>query len=227
MRVRNSAASFTAFALPQPISIPECPLARPLMYRVYHCSFGTVRIFGKTASVFTPPAQPIRSEFPFSWSRLMSVFPFRTAEESASTPVMPASSSTVKRHSSGVSGRLVRAESIRATPAPLSAPRVVPSAQTQPSLMQVEIPQERKSNGAADSGTISMCPCRVMEGKPRRMMIFPAASSMHSRECFAANNFRYSRIFSSCPDGRGIFAISSKYSSADGMQLLCFEELVY
>ncbi len=92
------------------------------------------------------PAQPTVSASSLVPSRLTSRRPVTSEASSAFAPSRPCSSDTVKRSSSGpwaISGSSATA-SAAATPMPLSAPSVVPSATTQsPSTNDVDPPFAR------------------------------------------------------------------------------------
>ena len=139
-------------------------------------------------------------------------------------PVRPVSSSRVNTHSIGPCSMSVarRSASCIAQPIPSSAPSVVPSAHSQSPSIYVSIGSLRKSISFPSmlSHTMSICDCSMTTGlcsmpgvAGLRIITLPVASTIVSNSNSLPTLSRYSIIFSSCFEGRGIaliFANSSK-----------------
>ena len=156
-----------------------------------------------------------------SLSRLRSILLFNTSAERASAPDSPVSSSTVNKHSIGpcsISFASNIAKAV-ATPMPSSAPKVVPSAfNHSPSIFGTMASfSKSKTLSLFFSQTISICDCKQTQGEfsfpfvaPLRIITLPISSETYSKFLSFAQLIRYSVIFSSCFEGRGIERISSK-----------------
>ena len=123
------------------------------------------RFSGSVAVTTRPPAQlavntPSASESRFSIRR-----PRSREKSSAAAPSIPISSSAVNTHSSGGCGSASSSSSASsiAAAAPLSAPRVLPSAQTVSPSVASRGPSCRmsRSQPCSTSQTMSMWPCRM------------------------------------------------------------------
>ena len=130
----------TAFPLSSCISTPECPPRSPSIdnWKERKSDGAFWYSMGRSILESPPPAQPMQISPQSSVSRFSIVLPLIISPFRAKAPVNPVSSSTVKRHSRGgnstvlgISNSAIEA----ATPIPLSAPRVVPSALSHPSSM--------------------------------------------------------------------------------------------
>ncbi len=113
-----------------------------------------------------------------------------------------------------------RMASWAATPMPSSAPSVVPLAYTQPSFIKVSMGSFSKSCSLSlfFSHTISIWLCNTTDFRfsmPRvagfLINTFPTSSCVVSRRCFFPKSSKYSMIFSSFFEGRGMARISLKY----------------
>ena len=93
-----------------------------------------------------PPAQPIPISSSSSVSKFNRISPFKTPPSKPIAPVIPVSSSIVKSASRLGCSISVEAKTaiIEATPKPLSAPKVVPSAVTQSPWINILIPSFSK-----------------------------------------------------------------------------------
>ncbi len=146
--------------------------------------------------------------------------PFIISAPRLFAPVIPVSSSTVNKASSGpcTSESSAITANDAAIPIPLSAPRVVPSACTQsPSIIVVIGVFSKSKSLLFDSHTISMCPCIINVGAcscpgVAGLLIntLPTASVFTAIPCSAAKSNRYWRILPSFFEGRGTLVIWSK-----------------
>ena len=151
-----------------------------------------------------------------------------------SAPVSPVSSSRVKTHSIGPCSMslLSRIASSMAQPIPSSAPNVVPLALSHSPSIYVWIASflKSKSMSTSFSHTMSMWLCRItvfLFSKPGvaplRMITLPVSSTLVSRPWSSPNFFKYSIIFSSCFEGRGIWLIFANCSNTQaGINSLLF-----
>ncbi len=156
-------------------------------------------------------------------SRLSRMRPETSAGSSAFAPSSPCSSDTVKRSSRGpcaISGSSAAAIAA-ATPIPLSAPSVVPSASTQSPSRTTLIRPSRGSYGldGSRSHTMSRCAWRTTVCAPSRpdeagiwTTTFPAASTSDAKPRSPAQPNTCARAASSCFGGRGIRVSSRKCS---------------
>ena len=143
------------------MSQPECPPFNPLTV-----TLNAVMPEGTLTSLYlsipfalVPPAHPINNWPSSSESRFINISPFSRPGFKPNAPVIPVSSSTVKSASIGpcsISFDSSTASAV-ATPIPLSPPRVVPVAFTQPSTMRGLIGSFRKSCSTSEffCGTMS------------------------------------------------------------------------
>ena len=101
--------------------------------------------------ISTPPAQPIHISSSSSVSRLSKIFPVNIEFERFKAPVIPVSSSIVNNASifGWEISLLSKTAIIAATPSPLSAPRVVPSALIQSPSTYILIPEVKKSKSTS------------------------------------------------------------------------------
>src|ERR1017187_6062316 len=155
-------------ALPRPLwmSIPEWPPCRPETRRRQPSPERTGRrAILRRATLLMPPAQPIQSVPSSSPSRFRKYFARSSPAGNSEAPVRPLSSSMVKRNSNGpwATSSLSITASAAATPTPLSAPSVVPSAFNQS-------PSRTRRMGSVSklwavpsffSQTMSRLPCRA------------------------------------------------------------------
>ena len=143
-------SSLFEFPFSRGISIPECPPFKPDNSSLKAlCPSGTFSSVKVTFIFpFVPPAQPTYSSPSSSESILIRISPSRIPAFKPKAPVIPVSSSIVNRPSIGPCCRSSDSRTLiaAATPIPLSAPRVVPSAVTQPSSIKGSIGSVSKSN---------------------------------------------------------------------------------
>ena len=215
------------FALPRPrwISMPECPPFKPptaIQKALYPSGTISSRYVMRTEAS-KPPAHPTYSSPSVSESRLTSISPSSIPPFRPRAPSMPVSSVAVISASNGpctTSSDSITAK-IAATPIPLSAPSVVPSALTHSPSTRTSMGSFVKSNRLSPffCGTMSMCACRMIplrDSMPGvaglRRITFPASSTVQAMPCVRASATRYARIASSCRDGRGTRAISANFS---------------
>ena len=158
-----------------------------------------------------------------SLSILSMIFPLSMCGSSANAPVSPVSSSTVNSPSIAPSLRSLslRIARVIATPIPLSAPRVVPLAVSlSPSIVSGMGSFEKSCDTSLFfSHTMSMWLCRTIVGRSSipglaglLMTTFSTLSVSYLRLCFLAKSMRYSLIFPSCFEQRGILLIASNSS---------------
>ena len=150
--------------------MPEWPPRNPLMsiFNAFHAvGKGSARP-ARWTMTSAPPAQPRQKSPHVSLSRFNRIFPERTFFSSLLAPPIPSSSSTVRRASRGpwTSVLSSKAASIRATPIPSSAPRVVSSARTRLSRTTGFIGSFEKSCSIPSFfwQTISRCACKMTPG---------------------------------------------------------------
>ena len=124
------------------MSIPECPPCKPLISILKISPFASSKPNFAEAVTSTPPAQPISISSSSSVSRFKRISPFNCPGFRANAPVIPVSSSIVKRASKAgcAMSLLSKMDIIVATPKPLSAPKVVPLARTQSPSTYIWIP---------------------------------------------------------------------------------------
>ena len=130
------ASALIAFVLPRAMSAPECPPLAPESCDRRGRTSRPERTSGRSGrrvNVCALPAQPTVIEASLVPSRFTRRRPVTSAGSSAFAPSSPCSSDTVRRSSSGPceSAGSSAAAIAPATPMPLSAPSVVPSASTQ------------------------------------------------------------------------------------------------
>ena len=153
--------SLMALARFLPISMPECPPARPEMTNWYAnpLGFGT---FSMSISVilFTPPAQEASKVPSSSESKLMRISPFTCSGSSDITPSIPVSSDVVKSAMTlGCWSDLSSSKLMAiATAMPLSAPSVVPFVliQSPSTTSGIGCVLKSKSNVSSFTQTISV-----------------------------------------------------------------------
>ena len=138
-----------AFPSPLIISIPECPPFNPFTEMVNPVVLSALwsSRYVLLAVRSIPPAQPIPISSSSSVSRFKRISPFKMPLSNPIAPVIPVSSSMVKSASKLGCSMAVEAKTaiIEATPKPLSAPSVVPSAVTQSPSTSILIPSVSKS----------------------------------------------------------------------------------
>mmetsp|Transcript_14200 Transcript_14200/g.59408 ORF Transcript_14200/g.59408 Transcript_14200/m.59408 type:complete len:229 (+) Transcript_14200:844-1530(+) len=200
----QSAARSKALARSSPMLSPEWPPRQPLTdtFSAAAAANGSVAT-ARFRMLSPPPAQPMYTLPHSSVSRLSIVVAVRSLSASRpNAPVSPVSSSTVKSASSGGSGASAsesRSASAAATPMPLSAPSVVPTAVTQsPSRTTFSgvVSKSKPSEGSA-SVTMSTCPWTHTAGASsppplpgRAMTRLPTASLRVSSPRSRANSRR-------------------------------------
>ncbi len=164
--VRKRTAILLALARPRLMSMPEWPPCRPVTvnWKPFMSAGVGMVVYLRSKLASIPPAQPTYISPSVSESRLMRILPFTKPFFNPKAPVMPVSSSMVTRISSGpcfTPGVVTHANAAH-TPTPLSAPRVVLLARTQPLSMMGSMGFFRKSNfGSSACGTMSVWPCRI------------------------------------------------------------------
>ncbi len=169
------------------------------------------------------PAQPTVKPSSLVPSRLTRSRPATSEASSSLAPVRPCSSETVKRSSSGPCGSSGSSDtaSAAATPIPLSAPSVVPSARTQSPSTRTSMRPSRGSNGLAGSRSQTMsrwawrtttCALSRPEEAGTRTTTLPSSSTVASRDRAAAHASTCARACPSAFDGRGISVSSKKRS---------------
>ena len=130
------------------MSIPECPPCNPLIAILKAVVFSGVvsSVYLLVAVTSIPPAHPMSISSSSSVSRFKRISPVKIPPSKPIAPVIPVSSSMVNKAS--IAGCLISSEDsiaiIVATPKPLSAPNVVPSAVTQSPFICILIPSVSK-----------------------------------------------------------------------------------
>ena len=155
-------------ARPLWISSPEWPPISPSTVRVKVSPAKGSRFTGRVHTARVEPAQLTVSTFSSSESMLIMYFALRSEASSARAPIMPTSSSTVNRHSSGpwaISSASRIARPI-ATAMPSSPPRVVPRAPTSsPSTNRSRLSVSMSlAQSGSFSQTMSIWPCSITVG---------------------------------------------------------------
>ena len=164
--------SLLALARPRCMSTPLCPPLSPLIVRrtpISSASGSWLSWYSRETLTSTPPAQPTKRSPSTSESILRSMSPLLKHGLSPLAPSMPTSSSMVKSASRGpcLSVSSARIAREKATPIPLSAPSVVPSAVIQSPSCIVWIGSVSKLCTLSEffCGTMSRCPCSVATGR--------------------------------------------------------------
>ena len=203
--------------------MPEWPPRSPPTTRARRTppAGSACRSRGSPIRLSTPPAQPTVKTPSVSESRFTRSRPVRKPGSRRLAPLRPVSSSTVKRSSSGGWSSASRSASAaaRARPAPLSAPRVVPSARSQSPSHTSRSGSRVKSWG--ESGVFSQTMSRWAwsttagaRSRPgeagTRMRRLPAASRRLAQPRAAARRSNQRAACSSFPEQRGMRLISSK-----------------
>src|SRR6185369_9877079 len=133
------------------MSTPECPPFKPeTLIRNGVPEPAALYDTARRAVVFTPPEQPIQRVPISSLSRFRKYLAFSMPGPNCAAPVKPVSSSMVKTNSSGPCEMSVLSitASADATPIPLSAPSVVPSALSHsPSRQTLIVPLQKSNRG--------------------------------------------------------------------------------
>ena len=203
--------------MPLWMSIPECP-PEPPVNRTRSCFNPSAMASGSYVPdevTSTPPAQPIEISSSSSVSKLSRMSPCRNPPFNPKAPVMPVSSSMVNRASMAGWGMSLESKMAKmaATPIPLSAPSVVPSARTQSPSTYILMPcvSKSKSVSAFFWHTMSRWLCNTMCRLPSmpgvaglRIKTFPTSSVWVSNPQFLPKSMTQLRTSSSFFEGRGM-----------------------